>query len=326
MWGNSLGWGISAVIVAVTVGSLVWVSRMLNQISDPTPFSQTSGAADAMAMPGPPEGALPDDSGGNSGGVDTVALYHQAIDLYQKNPISFDRFLAEHDAENFKVVAPAVELLRQAAGKSSLGIFAGTPEEAVNYDPNTPLKVLKEIGDCANEAGLVAKVANDKDGAIADFQAAFSLGQRMADERLCYAELTDGIGLMDGAAIEMGDIAKDNGDRANADALNQFAVALSDFSNHKLVPIETVLSSIDQPTIEQYAGDLFWLARNSKERMWRVQSILALGRLKFNAGKPGDNRGAARVTAEIAGTDPDPVIKTAAKAASELTEDQYGRL
>jgi hypothetical protein len=322
MWGNSLGWGISALIVAVTVGALVWVSRTLNQISDPTPFSNTSGAADALALPAPPDGALPDDSAG----VDAVALYHQAIDLYEKDPISFDRFLADHDAENFKIVSPAVDLLRQAAGKNSLGIFAATPEEAVNYDPNIPLKVLKELGDCANEAGLVKKIGNDKDGAIADFQAAFSLGHRMADERLCYAELSDGIGLMDGAAIEMADIAKDNGDQTKADALNQFAVALSDFSNHKLVPIQTVLSSIDQPTIEQYAGDLFWLAKNSKERMWRVQSILALGRLKYNAGKPGDNRGAARVTAEIASTDPDPVIKTAAKEASDLTEDQYGRL
>jgi len=326
MWGNSLGWGISALIVAVTVGSLVWVSRMLSQISDPTPFSTTSGAADALAIPAPPDGALPDDSPSNSGAVDTVALYHQAIDLYQKDPISFDRFLAQHDAGDFKVVAPAVDLLRQAAGKNSLGIFAATPEEAVNYDPNTPLKELKAVGDCANEAGLVKKVANDKDEAITDFQAAFSLGQRLADERLCYAELSDGIGLMDGAAIEMADIAKDNGDQTKADALNQFAVALSDFSNHKLVPIQTVLSSIDQPTIEQHAGDLFWLAQNSKERMWRVQSILALGRLKYNAGHPGDNRGAARVTTEIAGTDPDPVIKTAAKQASDLTEDQYGRL
>ena len=322
MWGNSLGWGISALIVAVTVGALLWVSRTLNQISDPTPFSTTSGAADALTMPAPPDGALPD----NSAGVDTVALYHQAIDLYQKDPISFDRFLAQHDAENFKVVAPAIDLLRQAAGKNSLGIFAATPEEAVNYDPNIPLKVLKEIGDCANEAGLVKKVAKDNDGAIANFQAAFSLGQRMADERLCYAELSDGIGLMDGAAIEMADIAKDIGDQTKADALNQFALGLSDFSNHKLVPIQTVLSSIDQPTIEQYAGDMFWLAKNSKERMWRVQSILALGRLKYNASKPGDNRGAQRVTTEIAGTDPDPVIKTAAKAASDLTEDQYGRL
>ena len=322
MWGNSLGWGISAVIVAVTVGALVWVSRSLNTVSEPTAFSTTSGAADSLALPTPPDGALPDDSAS----VDTVALYHQAISLYQQNDIAFDRFLARHDKENFKTVSPAVDLVRQAAGKTSLGIFSATPDEAVNYTTDTPLKVLKEIGDCVNEAGLVAKVSGDKDTAKADFQAAMSLGQRMADERLCYGELVDGLGLMSGAAIELAAMAKDAGNQGKADALNQFAGALTDFTNKKLMPIETVLSSIDQATVEQYAGDVFWLARNSKERMWRVEAIRTMGRLKYNAGRPGDNRGAERVASEIASADTDPVIKTVAKQASELTMDQYQTL
>jgi hypothetical protein len=317
-----MGWGISAVIVAVTVGALVWVSRTLNTISDPTPFSTTSGAADAISLPTPPDGALPDDSPG----VDTVALYHQAINLYQQNDITFDRFLEKNDKDDFKTVSPAVDLVRQAAGKTSLGIFSATPDEAVNYTTNTPLKALREIGDCVNRAGLLAKASGDKDTATTDFKAAFSLGERMADERLCYSELTDGLGLMAGAAIELAEIAKADGDQAKADALNQFATSLADFSNKKLVPIETVLSSIDQPTVEQYAGDVFWLARNSKERMWQVEAIRAMGRLKYNAGRPGDNRGAGRVAAEIASTDTDPAIKTAAKQASELTIDQYQML
>jgi hypothetical protein len=148
----------------------------------------------------------------------------------------------------------------------------------------------------------------------------------MADERLCYSELSDGLGLMSGAAIGMGEIAQDDGDQPRADALNQFAKSLQDYTSQKLLPIETVLSSVDSSMIERYAGDLFFIAQNSKERMWRVESILSLGRLKYNAGHPGDNRGALRVATEIAQTDRDPVIKTAAREASDLTEDQYGRL
>ena len=45
MWGNSLGWAISALIVAATITGLAWVSRQLNTLSNPTDFSTTSGAA-----------------------------------------------------------------------------------------------------------------------------------------------------------------------------------------------------------------------------------------------------------------------------------------
>jgi len=322
MWGNSLGWGISALIVTVTIGGLVWLSQTLNAISDPTAFSTTSGAAEPISAPVPPPGALPD----LAGGTDTVALYHEAVDLYRKNPTAFDRFVEHPERRDLAAVEPAIELLRKAAGKSSLGIFSATPQEAVSYDVDTPLTTLNALGDCAAGAGLLEKAADRKEAAISDFQAAFCLGERMADERLCYAELGDGLGLMDGAAIELAEIAKKDGDQARADALSNFAASISDYLNQKLIPIQTVLSSIDQTTIERNAGDLFWLARKSKERMWRVESILSLGRLKYNAGRPGDNRGALRVLTEIARTDSDPVIKTAAIAARDLTLDQYHRL
>jgi hypothetical protein len=322
MWGNSLGWGISALIVAVTIGALVYVSRTLNTISDPTDFSTKSGAVDAVSTPEPPAGALPDSDGaGNS-----VALYHQAIDLYEQNRTLFDRFADKHDRPDLAAVEPAMELLRDAAGKTSLGIFAATPSEAVSYESNTPLKALRTLGNCATGAGLLEKFSGDKEKAVGDLQAAFSLGQRMADERLCYAELSDGLGLMGGSAIELSEMVKADGDQAKADTLNHFAISLSDYTNDKLVPIETVLSSIDQSIVERNAGDLLWLAKNSKERMWRVEAIHAVGRLKYNAGRPGDNRGAARVVTEIARTDSDPAIKTAAEQARDLTIDQYDML
>jgi hypothetical protein len=301
MWGNSLGWGISSVIVIVTVGALVWVSRTLNTISGPTDFSAQSGAVDPISVPTIPTAVLPD----GAEGVDTDALYHQAIDLYEQNRTVFNEFAQRPNPNDLPTVKPG---------------------EAVTYDANSPLAALKAVGDCAAGAGLIAKVNSDKGTALADLQAAFSLGQRMADERLCYAELSGGLGLMGGSAIELAEMAKANGDQAKADALNTFAANISDYTTKKLVPIETVLSSIDQATIEQNAGDLFWLAKNSKERMWRIEAIHALGRVHYNAGRPGDNRGAPRVCGEIAQTDPDPIIKLAATQARDLTIEQYNAL
>jgi hypothetical protein len=322
MWGNSLGWGISAVIVAVTVSSLVWVSRTLNTISDPTDFSTRSGAADPIAVPAAPPAALPDDAGA----ADSAALYHQAIDLFQQDGASFELFASHPSEAELSEVEPAVELLRKAAGNTSLGIFTRVPSEAVSYDSHTPLYELRILGECAAGAGLLHRIAKDDAQAAGELQASFCLGRRMADERLCYTELSDGLGLMSGASVVMAKMAEESGDQAKADQLNQFAASLTTFTNQKLLPIQGVISSIDQATIERNAGDMFWLARNSKERMWRVEALLTLGRLKYNAGHPGDNRGAARVAAEIAKNDPDPVIKTAAGEARDLTLDQYESL
>jgi hypothetical protein len=319
MWGNRLGWGISAIIVVATITGLVFVSRSLDTISPPTDFSTNSGAGDALSLPAVPAAGLPS----ADAGADTGALYHQAVDLYEKDKTNFNQFSQRPRKDDEPAVEPAVDLLRQAAGTTSLGIFAATPQEAVNYDLDSPLKALKVVGDCANGAGLLAKVKGDAGGAQADFQAAFSLGQRMADERLCYAELSDGLGLMSAAAVELGEMAKDAGDQAKADALNQFSTAVTDFTTKKLIPIETVLSTIDDATIKQYVGDIFWVAGNSKERMWRVEAIHALGRVRYNADRPGDNRGAMRVVTQIAQSASDPIIKLAATQARDLTLEDY---
>jgi hypothetical protein len=322
MWGNPLGWSISACIVIVTVAALVWVSQTLNTISDPTPFSTQSGVADVLSVPVVPAAALPD----HHADGDTGARYHQAIALYEQNKTVFNEFAARPNKRDLPAVAPAIDLLRKAAGNDSLGLFTATPEQAVSYDASSPLMELIALGRCTANAALFAKAHGKTDDAIADLQAAASLGQRMVDERLCYAELSGGLGLLSSSAIELAELANDAGDQARADALNHFAADLSDYSQKKLLPIETVLSSVDQATIERSAGDLFWVAKNSKERLWRIEAIHALGRLHYNAGRPGDNRGAYRVLGEIAATDPDAIIKLAAQQGHDLTTADYNSL
>jgi hypothetical protein len=75
-------------------------------------------------------------------------------------------------------------------------------------------------------------------------------------------------------------------------------------------------------------GDVFYLAQHAQERMWRVEAILALGRMKYfvgEGGRRGDQRGATRHLKQHA-LDKDPVIRAAAKAALELTREQMRTL
>ena len=77
----------------------------------------------------------------------------------------------------------------------------------------------------------------------------------------------------------------------------------------------------------QHTGDIFYLAKNAADRVWRVEAIVALGRMKYfvgDADSVADQRGAMRLVREWS-DDPnqDVVTRQAAKAARDLTIEQY---
>ena len=91
-------------------------------------------------------------------------------------------------------------------------------------------------------------------------------------------------------------------------------------------PVLHIVRSIDAKVVGEHTGDLFELAKRSRERMWRVEAILALGRVRFFAGEGGtaaNQRNAMRILRDLAENDPDPIIRTAATAARDLTVEQY---
>jgi hypothetical protein len=91
-------------------------------------------------------------------------------------------------------------------------------------------------------------------------------------------------------------------------------------------PVLRVVRSIDPKVVGTHAGDVFELAKRSKERMWRAEAILALGRLRFFAGDgatASDQREATRLVTELAESDPDPIIRAAAIAARDLTAAKH---
>jgi hypothetical protein len=74
-----------------------------------------------------------------------------------------------------------------------------------------------------------------------------------------------------------------------------------------------------------HAGDVFHIARSAKDRMWRVEAILKLGRMRYNAARLADQQAATRALEELS-DDADPVIRAAANAARNLTVQEYRML
>ena len=87
-----------------------------------------------------------------------------------------------------------------------------------------------------------------------------------------------------------------------------------------------VVQAFDAKTVGTHTGDLFELAKRSKERMWRVEALMALGRVRYFAGTGGtaaNQRVAMALLREIAEEDEDYVVRTAAGAARNLTVEEH---
>jgi hypothetical protein len=313
MWGNALGWTISLVLVVATAGAIRWLDRNARMISAPTAFVEDHANL-AIALPIPP-GTIVD----MTDPADAAATYRGAIDDYNQQPYIYERFARDgrlHDLDS----VPTLDNLTGATHSASANIFAANPSEIVNYNDDKPaLDALRTLGACAIRAGqLIEK--DQPQHAMQLYEATFSLGTKLYQERLIYAELDAGLTMMAQSATLIGLLEPDR-----ADATRKFNETRKDFVVSQIQPTLRILSSIDQKVLEEHAGDVFYFAQHASERMWRVEAILKIGRYRFNAGRVGDQR-AAMSALEKLSHDPDPTIRAATNAAENLTEQQYRML
>ena len=316
MWGNKQGWIISACIFAATV-VLYAVLLLGPSISSPTELTTKAGALDAIALPAVPMPSAVEGAG------DPAALYQQAIDAYNADADSFDKYYASAgklNTDGFKAIQPALDLLVQAAGSGKAPIFAKKPDAVVMYNPAqvSALKPAEMLGRDALRVGLQYNAAKNKEQSKKYLQAAYMLGYNMASERLVYHELRIGQDLMVSAAINLSTIDADHGaDYKPVDA------AFKDFMDSQQKFID-LCNPANDATIATNAGDVFNLAEHSQERMWRDEAIMMLGHFKYNAAQPGDQRGAVTVLNKIA-AEPnlDPAVAAAVKAALALTIEDH---
>jgi hypothetical protein len=321
MFGNALGWCISAVIV-LAVGGMLALLEKAGGISPPSgEFSARPAYFDKLSLPVPPRSIVKmDDS------CDSADAYRQAIAAYENEPVKYENFLLSRSAGPVPPLA-AVDKVLEAAHCGTMDLFYKSPAEVVNYKAERePLKAIRTAGQAAINLGLRKKAdpkKPDPQGAMKYFEAVFCLGAKLFEERVVYEEMEDGIALMGAAAVAMSSVVKEK-DPARAQVLLDFDKQTRDYFKDRIAPVWRVISSIDQTVIESHAGDVFKLAADSHEPLWRTEALLKLGRYRFNAGRAADQRGALRVLRQVA-DDPNatPAARLAAAAGRDLTMEQY---
>jgi len=324
MFGNALGWSISAVIVLAVAGMLAFLEKA-GGISPPSAeFAAHPAYLDKLSLPVSPRSIVKMNESCDSGDA-----YRQAIAAYENEPVKYENFLLSRSAGPVPPLA-AVDKVIEAAHCSTMDLFYKSPAEVVNYKAERePLKAIRTAGQAAINAGLRKKAdpkKPDPDAAMKYFEAAFCLGTKLFEERVVYEELEDGLALMGQAAVAMASVVKDK-DPARAQALLDFDKQTRDYFKDRIAPVWRVISSIDQAVIEAHAGDVFRIAADSHEPVWRAEALLKLGRYRFNAGRAADQRAALRVLRQVA-DDPNaaPAARLAAVAGRDLTLEQYRML
>jgi hypothetical protein len=145
------------------------------------------------------------------------------------------------------------------------------------------------------------------------------LGVALRRERLCWEEFSLGQEILAKSAMVL-----ENGD--GGAAWKAFEEQRLQFYDQQLDPTIRFLRSIDPKIVGTRTGDVFEMAKRSQDRMWRVEAILALGRVRFFTGtsrSAADQRAALAAVKKIAAEDPDTIVRTAAEAARDLTAEQY---
>jgi hypothetical protein len=315
MWGNRIGWVLSAFLIALVARPL-WMASEAPRPSQPS--GVFPGLLSRVALPADPRSVA---TGVMNEPCDAGEPYRQAIQEYESNRRSYDKYFASPrsaQAEKPK----ALELLVQGGRCSDMTLFARTPSELLNYRPETPgVEALEKLGRMANQVGLLHQRDKNPQEARRYFEAMHALGYHLYFERVAWSEFTAGMNLMADAARGLAKVESDQNNPDHARSLEHFADALDQYKL-KQFELYKVVSTIDSYTVGRYGGDILALARGSPETMWRGEAILALGRMKYNTPHRGDQLAAAREVQQWT-NDPNLAVRAAANAAAALTLQQY---
>lgn len=331
MFGNTMGWIISAIIAAV--GGYGGYQLLL--LAQPTTPSQVNGVDWAQAIAKPlglsdvaaaallPMTSAKDDAGD---------LYRQAIADFDAHATLYAALQKPDDFDESEVAElKGMGLMTQAATCSSMHLFSTHPDEVVGF--NTKVVTLDKLTQIAGAMGKVclrAKGSTPPNYAVAAkyANALAALGYNLYKERVAWCELDAGEGFMGSGLRELSSIDKAEHADAKMQAVQAFDAQRQQEYQTIIQPMRDVLTSLGDQNISTHSGDFFQLATDkTMDHVWRVEAIRRIGRLQFYSLNSADQRKAPRVLRKLAddGTE-DLIIRTAAAKARDMTSyDNQGQ-
>jgi hypothetical protein len=327
MFGNAIGWIISALIACV--GGYGGYQLLL--IAQPTAPSQVNGVDWDKAIAKPLN--LTDTATAallpmNNPKDDAGDLYRQAIADLDAHETLYASLQSGANADDFDESEVAelkgLGFICQAATCSSMHLFSTRPDEVVGFtNPVVTLDKLSQIANAMGKVALKAKSATPPNYEVAGkyANALAAMGYNLYKERVALCELDAGESFMGQGLSEMISIDKALHSTAKLESAQAMDTQRKEESAGIIEPMRAVITGLGDQNLLVHAGDFFQLATdNTMDHVWRVEAIRKIGRLQFYALVAADQRKAPRVLAKLAndGTE-DLIIRTAAAKSRDMT-------
>ncbi len=328
MWGNLYGWIIAGVLFMFMLLGL-WGLQHMNRITEPTKFGLDPKNLSKLEL-----GVKPSQVYAMTGSGDAGAAYRKAIDEVNADLKKYERFVESGKLADGKSL-PAIKSVMEAASMSGMSLLMQKPDQNIGYyEFATPpdLNAIDLAGRATQQLGMLYFADNKKDEAKKHFEASFALGAKMFNERVRFQEAFKGIGLMNGSAPRLKELALAEKDEKRVADIDDFLAGTQEMTAQitKMWNVIYAVGGTDSSNkaVADNIGNVYHFTSPAmQERMWRVESTLRMGWFQYNVGGETYGRKADQVTAAYRlkelENDPDPAVAAAAKAGLNLTLQQF---
>lgn len=300
--------GIILSLVLVLLLTVVGTVAYRGIADDPTSRTAPEKLVKVSLSAGLPAVFTPDEPN-----ADATPLYQQAVAYYKSHTKELDpqKFSARAADELATLLISAMK-----AGKVSTPLF----DDMIPVVPGA----LPEFGDALEVIPAVVlsraaqlEKAGDKAGAELATLAVFAFSQRLFENSVRLYIRNVGLGNLPAAGAQLYPMLDGQADRQ--EALAKWGTAVETMGKAWDERLQFVLG------VRPQIADLIVLALKDPEMTFRLEAVLKLGVMKFNAGGRGNRRVLADAIAELQ-KDPDPIIAYAAKAADDFTIEQMRKM
>jgi len=304
--GNITGWMYSVALAALIALTVVYLDSA-RRASEPTKLGLQL-KDNGLELPTIDASLLPDQDKSDDGGK----LYWQAITNYQADSGKCKDF---EDDPSKPMPGPVRDLV-EAGRLKDCSVFTNHLDKLLNFDAqHDEMDNLQNLATNVYTAALRLVKTHQTEPGRKYAKAVIALGQDLIRERYNYEEFDLGVALVDSGLAVLAE-AKTPGE---SDAAERCGTAMSNY-DLKTQEVWKILGGRGEKNYSQHTGDMLFAAAHAKDRVWRDEAILQLGRVRFAAGANYADSNAALYYAQKLSDDPDQVIATAAKASRDLTE------
>jgi len=309
--GNMTGWMYSVALAGLMALTIVYLDSA-RRVSGPTDFG-IKLREQGLDLPTLDASLLPTQDQSDDGGK----LYWQIATEYHANGNAGKCKAFEDDPTK---PAPAlIEDLVAAGRMRDCTIYTSRLDKLLNFDAqHDEMDNLKDLGANVNTAAFRLVKTHQVELGEKYAKAVIALGQDLIRERYSYEEFDLGLALTDSGLAVLAD-AKLPG---VSDTAEQCGEQMSRVGTD-CRDIWKVLGGRGEVNYSKHTGDMLFAAAHAKDKVWRDEAILQLGRIRFAKGTRDADSNAAKYYADKLSLEHDQVIATAGKASANMTEDIF---